>query len=727
MAGGERSPRSTLLSSEPMPVLIHGNKNGNGLSATFMHPTPMEQVLVQDGAPSVPSTPVYHMYCASDFMSNGHYDMLRSWFRVYGRTDLIIASVESFVAGASGSMASIFQTPPAEAEDPAAKYPLDERVLLILDSFKNKLDPGKQKVVREVLGKYCYLTRSGNVRSSTPRSPSSRDHVCVIQGPPGSGKTRLISAIVQMIMLLDENCAFLIGAESNAAVDAVQKAVLSEAMRNPSMARNVTDLFTRLESTARRKESACVCATEDGKASNLPLEELRRRVKASEKSQSPCICWDTHVLLSRNDHDSRASGANARLRNNRVVFGTHAMLMHDFIPTLLEKRSAVVVVQDESSQSIDLSALGPLSMLPESCPVLLVVVGDDKQLSPTVIHDRMTIAEFPFVADALSRTLYDILRDLGHRPRMLNKQYRMHPDICRFISTQFYEDKLHTADDSFFHSSGNTGSCISQFLNNIKLQASSPARGRSGQASDYEDSAVTFFTLKRASRQSSTVPGVQGHQHAAYWPIYKWGTLTGTEKALYGSRVTSSRILSRAIPSTGDLQAKSSVLNKSRYVLAEVEFVVDLTCRLLLAVHARKNPKVSQTGMPILPSGEFSILLVSPYRAQVDKIGELLKSSLVPLSDETSWMRKAVRCISIDAAQGSQATVVIVSLGIDAMSDMSKFLEDARRSNVAISRAREAAILVGSIGGIRRGTSDSPWRSFVEFCEERGRCFAVMK
>ena len=64
---------------------------------------------------------------------------------------------------------------------------------------------------------------------------------------------------------------------------------------------------------------------------------------------------------------------------------------------------------------------------------VLVLVGDDKQLPPT-IKSR--------AAKELGDTTFSRSRACGHPVYLLDTQYRMHPCISEFPSMMFYEGKL---------------------------------------------------------------------------------------------------------------------------------------------------------------------------------------------------------------------------------------------------------------------------------------------
>jgi len=93
------------------------------------------------------------------------------------------------------------------------------------------------------------------------------------------------------------------------------------------------------------------------------------------------------------------------------------------------------VVVDEAGQATEPSLLVPLELArSDRC----VLVGDDRQLPPTVFMQRAEEA-------LLSRTLFERLRLCGHLPELLDLQYRMAPEISAWPRHYFYGGALHDA------------------------------------------------------------------------------------------------------------------------------------------------------------------------------------------------------------------------------------------------------------------------------------------
>ena len=98
---------------------------------------------------------------------------------------------------------------------------------------------------------------------------------------------------------------------------------------------------------------------------------------------------------------------------------------------ILGSRRFPIVLVDEATQASEPSSLVPIV---RGCRHL-VLVGDHRQLPPTVLSDRAA-------EGGLGRSLFERLIELGLPTHMLTTQYRMHPSIREFPGARFYEDRL---------------------------------------------------------------------------------------------------------------------------------------------------------------------------------------------------------------------------------------------------------------------------------------------
>ncbi|XAR49780.1 DNA helicase [Bertholletia excelsa] len=97
------------------------------------------------------------------------------------------------------------------------------------------------------------------------------------------------------------------------------------------------------------------------------------------------------------------------------------------------------VIIDEAAQALEPATLIPLQLL-KSKGTKCIMVGDPKQLPATVLSN--VASKYLYQC-----SMFERLQRAGHPVLMLTKQYRMHPEICRFPSLHFYDNKLINGDN----------------------------------------------------------------------------------------------------------------------------------------------------------------------------------------------------------------------------------------------------------------------------------------
>ncbi len=100
-----------------------------------------------------------------------------------------------------------------------------------------------------------------------------------------------------------------------------------------------------------------------------------------------------------------------------------------------------------------------------------------------------------------------------------------------------------------------------------------------------------------------------------------------------------------------------------------------------------------------------SILLITPYQAQVSQLERML--TLLPKSS------LEIRVSTVDAVQGREADLVVFSTVRSNTENRVGFLDEDRRANVALSRARRGLIVVGDAEFL--SNADSPFREVISF------------
>lgn len=162
--------------------------------------------------------------------------------------------------------------------------------------------------------------------------------------------------------------------------------------------------------------------------------------------------------------------------------------------------------------------------------------------------------------------------------------------------------------------------------------------------------------------------------------------------------------------------------NNVMHILVPAEPVVFVdTAQLDAPEHTRQgstskeNPEealwVARLADNLLRSGvaPSDIAVISPYNDQVD-----LLDRKIDIED--------LEVKSVDGFQGREKEVVIISLTRSNKNDQIGFLEDVRRLNVSLTRAKRKLIVVGDSATV---TSHETYRNFVDYVQDQGRVVSL--
>ncbi|KAL6777015.1 hypothetical protein ACKKBF_B19880 [Auxenochlorella protothecoides x Auxenochlorella symbiontica] len=113
-----------------------------------------------------------------------------------------------------------------------------------------------------------------------------------------------------------------------------------------------------------------------------------------------------------------------------------------------------------------------------------------------------------------------------------------------------------------------------------------------------------------------------------------------------------------------------------------------------------------------------SLVLLAPYSAQVSAFKRHVSANAA--------LKGRVECSTVDGYQGREADVVIFS-SVRARGQYSRggvgFLADARRQNVALTRAKRALWVVGRATTLQ---CSEPWAAFIDHCRAQGCLIPVL-
>lgn len=121
------------------------------------------------------------------------------------------------------------------------------------------------------------------------------------------------------------------------------------------------------------------------------------------------------------------------LASSQVIFATLSVCGRFQMIEGIGQVDALVV--DEAGQSVEAETLIAL----QHNPTKVLLVGDTKQLPATVISEYAEERHFGW------SMMWRLAEESKQPMMMLQEQYRMHPDICRWPSNQYYEGRLVTA------------------------------------------------------------------------------------------------------------------------------------------------------------------------------------------------------------------------------------------------------------------------------------------
>ena len=425
------------------------------------------------------------------------------------------------------------------------------------------------------------------------------NRLTLIQGPPGTGKTYTAVHILQG-WVKNSSAPILAVAESNVAVDNMLEGLLSLGINAVRLGQPVKVRESLRESTI------------DAKMQNHRLrrdldvilelnEDLARRIPGMKGKDKGLA----HRDLKNGWKDARRIEQQMKddiLDKADVICATCIGSGH----IVLDGRRFPRVLIDEATQATEPATLVPIV---RGCRQL-VLVGDHKQLPPTVISTRAEEM-------GLKKSLFERLIELGVNSTMLLEQYRMHPCIAEFPSRQSYDGLLKNGVTSE-NRIAPTGIIWPDF-----------------------DNPVAFLPV-----EGGEIVSADGH--------------------------------SKANPT-------------------EAGWVLRMVDSLL-------------AGEDISPD---DIGIITPYNGQVRAIHDLMESS-GGLENNGKWNGIEVR--SVDGYQGREKEVIVFSAVRSNPEGNVGFLNDSRRLNVALTRAKRGLIVIGDPKTLR---NQRDWDFWLTWAEEK--------
>ncbi|OUT54053.1 MAG: hypothetical protein CBB71_23335 [Rhodopirellula sp. TMED11] len=235
--------------------------------------------------------------------------------------------------------------------------------------------------------------------------------VSLVQGPPGTGKTDVVAGVCNRLLEMHVAQVLVVAPSNDAATQAARK-----------ISRTGCKVFRFY---ARSREAPA------------DLERELRLAAHAEPSSYELLCQiddfetqlkEAQLRLTRDDRVLREECLQRALDSVDVIVCTCSTAMDPYLTPRVFK----AVVIDEAGQCLEPDGFIPVLMGAQR----VVLIGDHQQLSPaeSVKSDEARAA-------GLGVSIFERLMRAGNVPScMLRVQYRMHPAISEFPSTEFYAD-----------------------------------------------------------------------------------------------------------------------------------------------------------------------------------------------------------------------------------------------------------------------------------------------
>ena len=257
---------------------------------------------------------------------------------------------------------------------------------------------------------------------------NSAEDIAVIHGPPGTGKTRTLVELIRQAVAKEQKV--LVCAPSNLGVDNLFERLLArgtKAVRIGHMARVLPHLQDQCLSALVPKHRD----VKRIKKLRLEAADLFRKADKPSRNMDRAERYalrDEARDLQAEARDMESDIAQQIIDEAEVVCVTNTGIVSE----LLGARRFDLAVIDEACQCSEPSCWIPLLRAER-----LVLAGDHCQLPPTVISQEAAREGF---AISMQERLVELYGERVCRP--LLTQYRMHEDIMRFSSDQFYDGNL---------------------------------------------------------------------------------------------------------------------------------------------------------------------------------------------------------------------------------------------------------------------------------------------
>ncbi|TIB74820.1 hypothetical protein E3Q24_00352 [Wallemia mellicola] len=491
------------------------------------------------------------------------------------------------------------------------------------------------------------------------------DHLALIHGPPGTGKSYTLIEIIRQ--LINQDKRILVCGSSNLAVDNILERL---SVYNIPVTRlgHPARILNNLQTQTLEYQTSHSHQNEIVKDVKKELEDLMKdlkdgRIKGKLKRKN---AWN-EVKELRKEHRKRSIGVlNSLMTRAKVVLCT----LHGAGGRQLQHQKEFdVCVIDESTQALEPSCLIPVLKAKK-----LILAGDPLQLPPTVLarpgqkkKERMKIIPKE-PKTKKEKEISDKLAEVN-----ISEHGNAASKISRVAPTQPTLKPLKSLEESLFERligiHGNSIKCLLSVqyrMHDMIMKYPSEAMYNSKLTAYEAVSKRTLMELPNVADNDTEKDEVELSSPLVF---------IDTDGYDFFERIDSEEL------------KKGAVEEGSKYNENEVEII------------KRKVQDLVHAGVR-----DSQIAIITPYQAQVGHLNNAVKPQF-----------PGCEIGSVDGVQGREQEVVIMSLVRSNETGEVGFLKEERRLNVAMTRAKRQLIIVGNSATIKRGSNYlKKWMNFLE-------------
>jgi senataxin len=507
------------------------------------------------------------------------------------------------------------------------------------------------------------IFNSSQTEAIIKASEMKKKDILLIQGPPGTGKTHTILGLISLF-LLNNDGKILICAPSNTAIDEISARIVNKGILNENLLVNNNVNFIRFGLYDRKEKENKYLFTTNGKLIqeyslenlsdkryknrtndfNSDLELVNKEINECEKNQNKenkqeiekklyelknkryCILRQLSDLKSERKHFEYEL-----LSNTKILCTTLNSSGSDRLKKM--RISFDYLIIDEACQCVEPSALIPLCHNVKQ----LIMVGDHMQLPATVFSEDASKTLY-------NRSLFERLIDNNYPRHILTIQYRMHPNIRKFISSIFYNNQL--KDD---------------------------------------------IGLIDRMKKEYIFECIQEKKNFSFFDIAYGKEIFDNKSYFNESEVDFSLKIINQIDKVFKKKIKNYIDNDDDYF------------------NSKMYEKIEK---------KYKYAVITPYKSQVKLFIEKLNNIKNKLSKNID-----IEINTVDSFQGQERDIVIFStvrsnfLNDDEYNKNHTgigFLNDFRRMNVALSRAKYACYVIGNSNTLK---NNSYWKKLIDYCQ----------